>query len=82
MTGAMTPGSPQSREAKTNMTEKDAHARAATMGLSAWVTQAIAVGPKSRNIDLFCVGFAALGLPLAEAETWEEAFHLLSQIIE
>ena len=64
------------------MTEKDAHARAAALGLSAWVTQAIAVGRKSRPIDLYCVGFASIGLPLAEADSWEEAFHQLSDIIE
>jgi hypothetical protein len=64
------------------MTEKDAQARAAALGLSAWVTQAITVGRRSRNVDLFCVGFASIGLPLAEAETWEEAFHMLSEIIE
>ena len=64
------------------MTEKDAHARAAALGLSAWVTQAIAVSRKSRPIDLYCVGFASIGLPLAEAESWEEAFYQLSDIIE
>jgi hypothetical protein len=64
------------------MTEKDASARAAAMGLSIWVTQAIAVGPKSRMIDLYCVGFASIDLPLVEAETWEEAFYLLSEIVE
>jgi len=70
-----------SREVET-MTEKDAQARAATLGLSAWVTQAIAVGRKSRPIDLYCIGFASIELPLAEAESWEEAFFQLSEIIE
>jgi hypothetical protein len=64
------------------MTEKDAHVRAAALGLSAWVTQAIAVGRKSRSVDLHCVGFASIGMALVEAETWEEAFHLLSEITE
>lgn len=63
------------------MTEKDAVKRAAALGLSAWVTQAIAVGPKSRLIDLYCVGFASISLPLVEAETWEEAFFMLSEIV-
>jgi hypothetical protein len=64
------------------MTEKDAAARAAAMGLSTWVTQAIAVGRKSRLIDLHCVGFASIDMPLVEAETWEEAFYLLTEIVE
>ena len=64
------------------MTEKDAHTRAAALGLSAWVAQAIAVGRKSRPIDLYCIGFASIGLPLAEAESWEEAFFQLGGIIE
>ena len=64
------------------MTEKDAVKRAAALGLSAWVTQAIAVGRKSRIVDLHCVGFASISLALVEAETWEEAFYLLSEIIE
>lgn len=64
------------------MTEKDAMNRAAALGLSAWVSQAIAVGRKSRTIELHCVGFASIRLPLAEAETWEEAFTMLSEIIE
>jgi hypothetical protein len=64
------------------MTEKEAQARAAALGLSAWVVQAIAVGPKSRRIDLHCIGFASMGLALVEAESWEEAFFQLADIIE
>jgi hypothetical protein len=45
------------------------------------VCQAIAVGKVSKTIDLYCVGFASLELPIAEAESWEEAFHALDQII-
>ena len=63
------------------MTQKDADARAAALGLSAWVTQAIAVGRKAKIIDLYCVGFASIELPLAEAESWEEAFQKVSEII-
>lgn len=63
------------------MTRKDAEDRAAAIGLSVWVTQAVAVGRKSRTVDLCCVGFASIELPLAEAETWEEAFDIVLHII-
>ena len=63
------------------MTKKEAEARACALGLSAWITQAIAVGPKSRVIDLYCVGFASIDLPLAEADSWEEAFEIVRHII-
>lgn len=63
------------------MTLKDAKTRAAALGLSAWVVQAIAVGRKSSIVDVYCVGFASIGLPLAEAENWEEAFDKVIQII-
>ena len=64
-----------------NMTSQEAETRARKLGLSVWVCQAVAVGRVSRTIDLFCVGFAELELPIAEAESWEEAFHTLDQII-
>ena len=63
------------------MTKQEAEDRAKKLGLSVWVTEAIAVGRKSRMISLYCVGFVSLQLPLAEAESWEEAFHVLDQII-
>ncbi len=63
------------------MTRKEAEARARGLGLSVWVTEAVAVGRVSRTISLYCVGFASLELPIAEAESWEEAFHALNQII-
>ena len=63
------------------MTEKEASARAAALGLSAWVTQAVATGRKSKVIDLYCVGFSSIDLPLVEAATWEEAFEAFSKII-
>jgi hypothetical protein len=65
----------------TPVTNDDADVRAAALGLSAWVTQAIAVGPKSRVIDLYCVGFASIDLPLAEAESWDETFAILSELV-
>ena len=64
------------------MTEKEASARAAALGLSAWVTQAVAAGRKSKVIDLYCVGFSSIDLPLVEAATWEEAFEAFSKIIQ
>ena len=63
------------------MTRKEAQERAARLGLSTWVVQAIAVGPKSRTVDLMCVGFASVEVPIAEAETWEEALDLTTKII-
>ena len=56
------------------MTNKEAEDRAGKLGLSAWVVQAVVVGPQSHTVDLECVGFASIEFPLAEAETWEEAF--------
>jgi hypothetical protein len=69
------------------MTRKEAEGRAAAIGLSAWVTQAIAVGRKSDSgkskvIDLYCVGFSSIDLPLGEAESWEEAFDVVLTIIK
>ena len=71
----------EGREGESKMTQKDADARAAALGLSAWVTQVIAVGRKSRIVDLYCVGFASIEVFLAEVESWEEAFEKVSQII-
>lgn len=79
--GCYVPSRVQGREGEFKMTHKDADARAAALGLSAWVTQVVAVGRKSRIVDLFCVGFASIEVPLAEAESWEEAFEKVSQII-
>jgi hypothetical protein len=66
---------------KQAMTKRQADARARKLGLSAWVTEAIAVGRVSRTVSIYCVGFASLGMAIAEAESWEEAFHTLDQII-
>ncbi|HET7904711.1 MAG TPA: hypothetical protein VFM17_09125 [Candidatus Eisenbacteria bacterium] len=63
------------------MTREDAQARATRLGLSTWVVQAIAVGPKSRSVDVMCIGFASVEVPIAEAETWEEAFEEVTRII-
>ena len=63
------------------MTRQEAHKRARKLGLSTWVVEAIAVGSKSRAVDVMCVGFASLGLALAEGETWEEALDEAQRII-
>ena len=63
------------------MTRQEAQKRARKLGLSTWVVEAIAVGPKSRSVDVMCVGFASIGLALAEGETWEEALEEAQRII-
>ncbi len=63
------------------MTIQEAQERAARLGLSAWMVQAVAVGEKSHTVDLMCVGFASIELPLAEAETWEEALSETARVI-
>ena len=63
------------------MTNQEAQDRAAKLGLSTWMVQAIAVGETSHSVDLMCVGFASIEMPLAEAETWEEALDQASRII-
>ena len=63
------------------MTNQEAQERAAQMGLSTWMAQAVAVGPTSHTVDLMCVGFASIDLALAEAETWEEALSEAARII-
>ena len=63
------------------MTNKEAEDRAGKLGLSAWVVQAVVVGPHSHTVDLMCVGFASIDFPLAEAESWEEAFQQVTKTI-
>lgn len=63
------------------MTNREAEDRAGKLGLSAWVVQAVVVGPHSHTVDLKCIGFASIEFPLAEAETWEEAFLLVEKTI-
>ncbi|HEY7727149.1 MAG TPA: hypothetical protein VID50_01705 [Candidatus Eisenbacteria bacterium] len=63
------------------MTVKEARKRAARLGLSAWVVQAVAAGEASENVPLKRVGFASIDFPLAEGETWEEALSRTIRII-
>lgn len=63
------------------MTRQEAQERAGKLGLSTWVVEAIAVGRKSEAVDVMCVGFASLGIPIAEGENWEEALDKTLKII-
>src|SRR5205823_2840487 len=64
----------QQRKGVTHMTRNEADARAAALGLSTWIVEAIAVGTTSRVVTLMCVGFADVEIVLGEGETWQEAF--------
>jgi hypothetical protein len=64
------------------MTIREAMRRAERLGLSAWIAQASAVGGDSAEIiEVKCVGFGRLELPLGEGETWEEAFARAMKLI-
>jgi hypothetical protein len=63
------------------MTLQEARERARKLGLSTWVVEAIAVGEKSEAVDLMCVGFASIGVPIAEGENWDEAIKNTVRII-
>jgi len=65
------------------MTTREATRRAKRLGLSAWIAQASAVGggEAGESVEVKCVGFANLELPLGEGETWEEAFQRATRII-
>jgi hypothetical protein len=63
------------------MTHAEAQERAALLGLSTWVVEAVAVGRRSHTVELMCVGFSSIDVPIAEAETWEEALAQTIRII-
>lgn len=63
------------------LTHEEAKAIAARMGLSTWVVEAVAVGPRSHTVELMCVGFASVDVAIAEAETWEEALQQTMKIV-
>jgi hypothetical protein len=64
------------------MTEQQAHRRAAQLGLSAWEAEAVVVGVNgSRTVQIKCCGFAGLDLPLGEGETWDEAIEQTLRVI-
>jgi len=63
------------------MNIREAQKRASRLGLAAWIAQAVAVGPEQQLVDLKCVGFASIDLPLGEGETWEEALQQVTRTI-
>ena len=63
------------------MTFKEAKERAARLGLSAWVVQAVAAGDSSEVQQLKRIGFASINFPIAEAETWGDAMRQATRII-
>jgi len=63
------------------MTSKEARDRAEKLGLSAWVSQVVTAGETSEGTGTKCVGFASIEFPLAESETWEETFRIVTRLI-
>ena len=62
---------------------EQAQDQAMRLGLSAWVSQAVAVNGRMREeaLELKCVGFASADFPLAEGGTWDEVFDEATRII-
>jgi hypothetical protein len=58
------------------MKTREAQELAARLGLSAWVSQVVAAGDDGSEavVELKCVGFSSADFPLAEGETWGQAF--------
>lgn len=63
------------------ITREEAQECAARLGLSTWVVEAVVVGPKSHTVELMCVEFSSIDVPIAEAETWEQALAHTIKII-
>lgn len=65
------------------MSAREAQDRAARLGLSAWITEAIAVDPRAREAmsERHCVGFASADLVIGEGETWNSAFEQAERIV-
>lgn len=63
------------------MDRREAQETAALMGMSVWTVEAIAVGKKSRAVEVMCVGFADINLVIAEGECWEEALDRASRFV-
>jgi len=64
------------------MTQEQAQESAARLGLSVWEAEVVRVSTEgSETVPLMCVGFASLDLPIAEAETWDEALAEATRII-
>lgn len=63
------------------MTRNEADTKAAELGLSTWMVEAVAVGPTSRVVTLMCVGLADIELVLGEGESWKEAMDEALRIV-
>ena len=63
------------------MTFQEAKKRASKLGLSAWVVEVVATGDASGTVEMKRIGFASADLPLAEADTWEEALKRATRLI-
>lgn len=64
------------------MTTREAKIRAAELGMSAWVVEAVAVendGAQLRTVK--CVGFAGIELSIGAGETWDDALVQATRII-
>lgn len=69
------------RKEVVGMTFQEAKNRASRLGLSAWVVEVVASGDVSGTAEMKRVGFASADLPIAEADTWEEALRRATRII-
>ena len=63
------------------MTYTEAQERAAKLGLSAWVSQAVLAGSVAGATGTKCVGYSSIDFPLAESENWAETFSILTRLI-
>lgn len=64
------------------MKQHEAQERAMKLGMSAWTTEAIAMGREgSESVELCCVGFHDINFTLVEAESWDEAWSEVIRII-
>ena len=63
------------------MTREDAQLQAARLGMSAWTVEVVMVGKRSELAERMCIGFAGIELPVAEADSWEEALEMAARIV-
>lgn len=63
------------------MTYNEAQERATKLGLSAWISQAVAAGHIADTTGTKCVGYSSIDFPLAESENWVETFSILTRLI-
>lgn len=64
------------------ISDREAQAQAALLGMSAWQVEAVAVARDGGHaVSLKCIGFSGIGLALAEEETWEEALRRATRLV-